>query len=108
MERDDALLLFTLAYTLDWLIGDPEWAPHPVRWMGQSIQAGENFLRRFIRTPRAEFAGGLLLSLTVVGAFGVGSWGLLGWLGDWNRTLEFVVALYFAVTSLATRSLLDE
>jgi cobalamin biosynthesis protein CobD/CbiB len=48
MEKNDAFLLFTLAYALDWLIGDPEWAPHPVRWMGRLIQVGENFLRRFI------------------------------------------------------------
>src|SRR5215475_6982248 len=108
MERNDALLLFALAYALDWLIGDPEWAPHPVRWMGRLIQVGENLIRRFVRTPRAEFAGGLLLSLSVVGAFGVGSWRLLGWLGGWNQTLAFAVALYFTVTSLATRSLLDE
>src|SRR6266508_2938580 len=108
MEKDNALLIFTLAYALDWLVGDPEWAPHPVRWMGRLIQAGDSFLRRLIRRPRAEFVGGLLLSLSVVGAFGVGSWGLLGWLGGWNRTLAFVVALYFAVTTLATRSLLDE
>ncbi len=108
MEKDDALLLFTLAYALDWLVGDPEWAPHPVRWMGRLIQVGEGFLRRLIRTPRAEFVGGLLLSLSVVGVFGVASWRLLGWLGGWNRTLAFVVALYFAVTTLATRSLLDE
>jgi adenosylcobinamide-phosphate synthase len=108
MERDDALLLFTLAYALDWLVGDPEWAPHPVRWMGRLIHIGEGSLRRVTRTPRAEFVGGLLLSLSVVGVFGVGSWRLLGWLGGWNRTLAFVVALYFAVTTLATRSLLDE
>jgi len=108
MEKDDALLIFTLAYALDWLVGDPEWAPHPVRWMGRLIQAGENFLRRFIRTPRAEFVGGLLLCLSVVGAFGVGSWLLLIWLGRWSQILAFIVALYFAVTTLATRSLLDE
>jgi adenosylcobinamide-phosphate synthase len=108
MEQSDAFLLFTLAYALDWLIGDPEWAPHPVRWMGRMIQAGENFLRRLIHTPRAEFVGGLLLSLSVVGAFGVGSWLLLEWLGGWNKSLAFIVALYFAVTMLATRSLLDE
>jgi adenosylcobinamide-phosphate synthase len=108
MEKDDAILLFTLAYALDWLVGDPEWAPHPVRWMGRLIQAGENFLRRPIRAPRAEFAGGLLLSLSVVGAFGVGSWVLLLWLGRLNHMLAFAVALYFAVTTLATRSLLDE
>jgi adenosylcobinamide-phosphate synthase len=108
MEKDDAILLFTLAYALDWLVGDPEWAPHPVRWMGRLIHIGEGLLRRLTRTPRAEFVGGLLLSLSVVGVFGVGSWRLLGWLGGWNRTLAFVVALYFAATTLATRSLLDE
>jgi cobalamin biosynthesis protein CobD/CbiB len=37
MEKNDAILLFTLAYAPDWLIGDPEWAPHPVRWMGRLI-----------------------------------------------------------------------
>jgi adenosylcobinamide-phosphate synthase len=108
MEKNDALLLFTLAYALDWLIGDPEWAPHPVRWMGRLIQAGENFLRISIRRPLAEFIGGLSLSLLVVGLFGLGSWILLEWLGGWNKTLAFVVALYLAVTTLATRSLLDE
>jgi adenosylcobinamide-phosphate synthase len=108
MEENDALLIFTLAYALDWLIGDPEWAPHPVRWMGRLIQGGENSLRRFIRTPRAEFIGGLSLSLLVVGAFGLGSWLLLRWLDGWNQILAFVVALYFATTTLATRSLLDE
>lgn len=108
MEKNDALLLFTLAYALDWLIGDPEWAPHPVRWMGRLIQFGENFLRRLIHRPGAEFIGGLALSLLVVGVFGMGSWLLLKWLGGWNKTLAFVVALYLAVTTLATRSLLDE
>lgn len=108
MEKDEALLLFALAYALDWLVGDPEWAPHPVRWMGWLIQTGERFLRRFIRTPRVELVGGLLLSLSVVGAFGVGSWLLLIWLGRLNQVAAFIVALYFAVTTLATRSLLDE
>ncbi len=108
MEKNDALILFTLAYALDWLIGDPEWAPHPVRWMGRLIHGGEHSLRTFIRTPFAEFIGGLSLSLLVVGAFGLGSWLLLRWLDGWNQTLAFVVALYFATTTLATRSLLDE
>ena len=22
---------------LDWLLGDPHWMPHPVRWMGRAI-----------------------------------------------------------------------
>jgi adenosylcobinamide-phosphate synthase len=108
MQKDDALLLFALAYALDWLIGDPEWAPHPVRWMGRLIHAGENLLRRFVRGPRAEFIGGLSLSLFAVGIFGLGGWFLLEWLGGRNKTVAFVVGLYFAVTTLATRSLIDE
>ncbi len=108
MEQNNALLLFALAYALDCLVGDPEWAPHPVRWMGRLIQYGECFLRRFVRTSRSEFAGGFLLSLALVGVFGLGSWRLLVWLGEWNRTLEFILALYLAVTTLSTRSLLDE
>lgn len=108
MAINESLILFTLAYALDWMIGDPEWAPHPVRWMGRLIQIGENILRRFICGPRAELIGGLSLSFLVVGVFGLGSWLLLEWLDGWNKTLAFVVALYFAVTTLATRSLLDE
>jgi adenosylcobinamide-phosphate synthase len=50
----------------------------------------------------------LLLSSFVVGVFGLGGWFLLEWLGGRNKTVAFVVALYLAVTTLATRSLIDE
>ena len=37
---------------LDWLLGDPHWMPHPVRWMGRAIAWLEGVLRRaFPRTP---------------------------------------------------------
>lgn len=100
--------LFALAYVLDWLVGDPAWLPHPVRWMGQMIKSGEKLLRRFAHTPRGEFASGLLLTVVTVGVFGAGSWCLLLLLESWNPALEFAVSLYFAMTTLATRSLLDE
>src|SRR5262245_36893531 len=108
MEQNNAFQLFALAYALDCLVGDPEWAPHPVRWIGRVIEYGESCLRRFVRSSRSEFTGGLLLSLAVVGFFGLGSWRLLGWLGEWNRTLGFILTLYLAATTLATRSLLEE
>src|SRR5712692_5818195 len=100
--------LFALAYALDWLLGDPAWLPHPVRWMGRMIQGGERLLRRFAHTRQGEFVGGLLLTVAVVGAFGAGSWKLLLWLRGWNQTLAFTVSLYLAASTLATRSLLDE
>ena len=103
-----SLVSFALAYVLDWLIGDPKWLPHPVRWMGRMISGGESRLRRFTHTASAEFVAGLILTLVVVGTFGFGSWILLRWLGVWNSKLAFVVSVYLAGSTLATRSLLDE
>lgn len=100
--------LFALAYSLDWLVGDPVWLPHPVRWMGRMVQGGERLLRGFARTPRTEFVAGLLLAVGVVGVFGAGSWKLLLWLRGGNQTLAFALSVYLAASTLATRSLLDE
>ena len=99
---------FALAYSLDWLIGDPTWLPHPVRWMGRTISGGEWFLRRFTRTPGSELVTGLVLTVFVFGTFGIGSWIVLLWLRGVNSALAFVVSVYLAASTLATRSLLDE
>ena len=99
---------FALAYALDWLIGDPAWLPHPVRWMGRTISGGEWLLRRFIRAPGSELVAGLVLTVFVVGTFGIGSWIVLLWLRGLNPALAFVVSVYLAASTLATRSLLDE
>jgi adenosylcobinamide-phosphate synthase len=100
--------LFALAYSLDWLVGDPVWLPHPVRWMGRMTGGCERLLRGFACTPRGEFVAGLLLAVVLVGGFGAGSWKLLLWLRGWNQTLAFAVSVYLAASTLATRSLLDE
>jgi len=97
-----------LAYALDWLIGDPVWLPHPVHWMGRTINVGERLLRTIARNPITEFFAGLVLTLLVVTAFGIGSWILLLWLRSLNPTMTFVVSVYLAASTLATRSLLDE
>jgi adenosylcobinamide-phosphate synthase len=44
----------------------------------------------------------------VVSTFGIGSWIVLLWLRGVNPALEFVVSVFFAASTLATRSLLDE
>lgn len=99
---------FALAYSLDWLIGDPTWLPHPVRWMGRTISGGGWLLRRFTHTPGSELVTGLVLTVFVVGTFGIGSWIVLLWLRGVNSALAFVVSVYLAASTLATRSLLDE
>jgi adenosylcobinamide-phosphate synthase len=99
---------FALAYWLDWLIGDPTWLPHPVRWMGRTISGGEWLLRRLIPTTRSELVAGLVLTIFVIGTFGIGSWIVLLWLRGVSPALAFVVSVYLAASTLATRSLLDE
>lgn len=50
------------AFTLDRILGDPLWLPHPVRWMGKLIGVADRFLRP--RNPHRwkERTGGLLLA----------------------------------------------
>jgi adenosylcobinamide-phosphate synthase len=87
------------AYILDWIAGDPEWFPHPVRLMGHSIEIAETFLRRAGQGPREELIAGAALTaglaaVTYLGTAKACAWPpaelLLGW------------------TCLASRSLVDE
>ena len=46
---------------LDLLIGDPQWMPHPVRWMGSLIAALEKLLRLDGDSPVVErVTGGVI------------------------------------------------
>ena len=51
MEKDDALLIFTPAYALDWLVGDPEWAPHPARSFSGP---GDDYVRLAVRSSEGN------------------------------------------------------
>jgi adenosylcobinamide-phosphate synthase len=86
-----------VAYALDLLLGDPEWLPHPVRWFGALIRAGERRLRPLCRGPRSELAAGAALTGAVT---------LTGWTLGQPRNAAAQVLL--TTTALATRSLLEE
>ncbi|GAB6097574.1 adenosylcobinamide-phosphate synthase CbiB [Desulfatiferula olefinivorans] len=55
--------ILPLAFLLDFLLGDPRWLPHPVRWMGRAIERFEPVFRR--RFPDARRAG-LLFALSLI------------------------------------------
>ena len=94
---------------LDWLLGDPHWMPHPVRWMGRAITWLEGVLRRvFPGTPAGERLAGALLALLIPAAFGGGSWLLLEGLRGLSPCLAWLVEVWFTYQLLAARALQKE
>ncbi len=89
--------MIAASYLLDWIAGDPEWFPHPVRAMGRSIQIGERWLRRPGQSAGEELLAGAALTIGVVGA------------SYWFATKTGgVLEIVLGWTCLASRNLVDE
>ena len=51
-----------IAIILDWLIGDPYWFPHPIKFIGKLIKTLEDLGRKYIKSNRAmRLFGGLIV-----------------------------------------------
>jgi adenosylcobinamide-phosphate synthase len=96
------------SYLFDWIAGDPEWLPHPVRLIGRGVEEGERILRRCGQTPAAEVRVGGVLTFGVVIAAYFGTAKMIAWMHRRGRTLGFVGETLLAWTCLASRSLHDE
>lgn len=93
---------------LDFLAGDPQWLPHPVRLMGACIGAGEKLTRKFVSSPRSEFFGGAALSLTVIFGSYKGAKILLQAARKFDSSFGEATEIVLAWTTIAARNLLDE
>ena len=89
------------AYFLDWIAGDPEWLPHPVRLMGRCTQFAETFLRWPGQTSLQELVAGAALTAGVVGGSYYASARAVAWGGSGAEIL-------LGWTTLASRNLIDE
>ena len=102
------LNLFVFAYLLDWIIGDPQWVPHPVRLIGSIITTGETILRRLVKNKYGEFIAGSLLTIVVVAGTYLASFYLLKAITALRPFAGNIVVVYLAATTMATRNLIDE
>jgi adenosylcobinamide-phosphate synthase len=96
------------AYLFDWIAGDPEWLPHPVRLIGKTVEEGERILRRPARGPSVDLIVGGVLTCSLVAAAYAGTTKTIAWMYRRGRFLGFVTETLLAWTCLASRSLHDE
>ena len=54
-------------FLIDLMVGDPQWMPHPIRFIGHLISAADKKLRREGDEPARQRTGGALLVLVVLG-----------------------------------------
>jgi adenosylcobinamide-phosphate synthase len=62
-----SLFVFVAAVVLDFILGDPRWLPHPVRWIGSLISVLDRLLYPKRRSSCIEFFIGIILCLLVTG-----------------------------------------
>jgi adenosylcobinamide-phosphate synthase len=94
------------ASILDWIAGDPEWFPHPVRLIGKATQLAEEVLYQAEQSDKQQLiAGGILTAGIVAGSYFATSKAIaLGRRLGWGLEVEIVLGW----TCLASRNLVDE
>jgi adenosylcobinamide-phosphate synthase len=100
--------ILAAAYLFDWIAGDPEWLPHPVRLMGKCIELGERTLRRSDQTPQVEFVTGSLLTVSMATASYLAAAKTIRWAEKRSPWFGVIVETALAWTCMASRSLHDE
>jgi adenosylcobinamide-phosphate synthase len=95
-----------VAYFVDWIAGDPEWLPHPVRLMGRCTQLAEPLLRWPGQAPLQEVIAGAALTAGVVGGSYLATAKAIAWAQRIGCGAGAEILL--AWTCLASRNLIDE
>ncbi|EGT0677735.1 cobalamin biosynthesis protein [Citrobacter braakii] len=99
------ILAWCVAWLLDFIIGDPQNWPHPVRWIGNLISAVQRVVRRYCHSDRALRIGGAVMWIVVVGLTWAVSWGVLALAHSIHPWLGWGVEVWMIFTVLAGRCL---
>jgi adenosylcobinamide-phosphate synthase len=96
-----------LAATLDMVMGDPRWLPHPVRGMGLAIAWCEDLVRLFCESSRSLRLAGVCLAVGLPMLVYMAASVLIEQAGAVHELLGKSVAIGLAYMTLAWRDLLD-
>jgi adenosylcobinamide-phosphate synthase len=105
MTRAQAIAAVCL---LDWIAGDPEWFPHPVRWMGRCTQLAESLLRRPGQSARSELMAGAAFTAGLVGASYLGTAKAIAIAYRIGTVTGMATEILLGWTCVASRNLIDE
>ncbi|MDR1657108.1 MAG: adenosylcobinamide-phosphate synthase CbiB [Deltaproteobacteria bacterium] len=104
-------LIILAALALDWLIGDPQSWPHPVRLIGRLISLLEKLARKILTTLGASKIGyqiaGAVMGLLVVTSAGLAAWFFLFLAEKTAAFLWLIVSIYLTFSAVCLKDLLN-
>lgn len=100
--------LLSSIYLMDHVAGDPEWFPHPVRWMGRAITWGESNLRAPGQSECDELLRGAALTIVLVASSYLLTLLVIRRTYRRSRVLGRFVEILLGWTCIAARSLKQE
>lgn len=65
-EGMEIMIAVAAGCILDFIFGDPQWLPHPIRFLGWLISSGERLFRRWCKSSKSEYICGVALSVSVL------------------------------------------
>ncbi len=97
-----ALTVLPTALALDLFLGDPERAPHPVRWMGRTIELAEPVFRKQITS---DLRAGLAFALALTLLAWIGTVAVVNAAHHLHPVLGWAVEVLFVYFALSIKSL---
>lgn len=97
-----------LAYLADLAFGDPQWLPHPIRWIGRWITRVERIFYDAAASPALQYLAGCAFWIAVMAGVLIAAMFLIEFSTYLSTHLAQVVVIWLAYTTLATRNLHQE
>jgi adenosylcobinamide-phosphate synthase len=91
-----------IAVAMDLVLGDPQWLPHPVRWIGRLAPRLEKLSRRVVG---AMWIAGLFTTLFTYVAVGVVAWGVIRLAAVIHPLAADLASIIVIYTTIAVRDL---